>query len=253
MRLTLLGRCPRSAIVVRQLRDNDHPGTTPVWVMRICHTLSRTGHQTPTPLAPPPPNVDGMTESTTAILDTPRAVRDGHRERLLRAATFVLAVLLLPVAALRAPGRARYLACHWALGLRFPSENLDGLTPGTRRAITEARAVAFWRDGQLIGVTSGYRDAEEQFRLYTAEVRRTGSVTAARRRVLPPEESSHVRGTALDIRPYAGARWLERHGADFDLYRTYDNEWWHFEYLPNNHGRPRLHRAHRDAQLHHPA
>jgi hypothetical protein len=169
-----------------------------------------------------------MSESTSAI------VPDGHRERLLHGATFVLAVLLLPVAALRAPGRARYLACQWALGLRFPRENLDGLTPGTRAAFTAARTVAFWRDGQLIGVTSGHRDAGQQFRLYAAEIRRTGSVPAARRRVLPPEESSHVQGTALDIRPYAGARWLERHGADHDLHRIYDNEWWHFEYIPDS-------------------
>jgi zinc D-Ala-D-Ala carboxypeptidase len=179
-----------------------------------------------------------MSESTSTI------VPDGHRERLLHAATFVLAVLLLPVAALRAPGRARYLACQWALGLRFPRENLDGLTPRTRAAFTAARTVAFWRDGQLIGVTSGHRDAGEQFRLYSAEIRRTGSVPAARRRVLPPEESRHVQGTALDIRPYAGARWLERHGADHDLHRIYDNEWWHFEYIPDSGGRPPLRRAH---------
>jgi hypothetical protein len=54
-------------------------------------TLSRTGHQSPTPPAPPRPNLDGMSESTSAI------VPDGHREPLLHAATFVLAVLLLPV------------------------------------------------------------------------------------------------------------------------------------------------------------
>ncbi len=189
-----------------------------------------------------------MSEPTSTI------VPDGHRERLLHAATFVLAVLLLPVAALRAPGRARYLACQWALGLRFPRENLDGLTPRTRAAITAARTVAFWRDGQLIGVTSGHRDAGEQFRLYSAEIRRTGSVPAARRRVLPPEESSHVQGTALDIRPYGGARWLERHGAGHDLHRIYDNEWWHFEYIPDSGGRPPLRRAHPGtAPLHHSA
>lgn len=194
-----------------------------------------------------------MSESTSAIA-LPRAAPDGHRERLLHAAAFVLAVLLLPVAALRAPGRARYLACQWALGLRFPRETLDGLTPRTRAAFTAARTVAFWRDGQLIGLTSGHRDAGEQFRLYSAEIRRTGSVPVARRRVLPPEESSHVRGTALDIRPYAGARWLERHGADHDLHRTYDNEWWHFEYIQDSDGRPPLRWAHPGmAPLHHPA
>ncbi|MBN6038343.1 D-alanyl-D-alanine carboxypeptidase family protein [Amycolatopsis sp. 195334CR] len=183
-----------------------------------------------------------MTEST-----------DGIRDRLLHAATLALAVLLLPFAALTAPGHARFVACQWALGLRFPRENLSGLTPATRSAFTEARAVAFWRDRQLIGLTSGHRDADEQFRLYTEEVRRTGSTAAARRRVLPPEESGHVRGTALDIRPREGAHWLELHGAAHDLHRTYDNEWWHFEYLPNHRGRPPLRRAHPGVPLRHAA
>ena len=30
-----------------------------------------------------------------------------------------------------------------------------------------------WRDGQLIGLTSGHRDAAEQYRLYTEAVRRS--------------------------------------------------------------------------------
>ena len=32
------------------------------------------------------------------------------------------------------------------------------------------------------------------------------------------------------------ARWLERYGWRYHLYRVYDNEWWHFEYRPD--GRP---------------
>lgn len=139
-------------------------------------------------------------------------------------------MLLVPIAFCRAPDRARFLACQWALGLRFPAEDLRGLAPETLTAFTHARAEAFWRDGQLIGLTSGYRDAAEQHRIFTEEVRRTGSVAAARRRVLPPQESSHVRGLALDVRPTEGARWLEQHGGRYGLYRVYDNEWWHFEY-----------------------
>lgn len=149
---------------------------------------------------------------------------------MLAAVTRLLAVMLLPVAFCRAPGRARFLACQWALGLRFPAEDLGGLAAESRAAFTTARAEAFWRDGQLIGLTSGHRDAAEQRRIFAEEVRRTGSVSAARRRVLPPEESRHVRGLALDVRPAEGARWLERHGGRYGLYRVYDNEWWHFEY-----------------------
>lgn len=153
-----------------------------------------------------------------------------HRARVLAAATRLVAVVLVPVAFCRAPGRARFLACQWALGLRFPAEDLDGLAAETRAAFTNARAAAFWCDGQLIGLTSGHRDAAEQRRIFAEEVRRTGSVSAARRRVLPLEESRHVRGLALDVRPSEGARWLERHGGRYGLYRVYDNEWWHFEY-----------------------
>jgi D-alanyl-D-alanine dipeptidase len=48
--------------------------------------------------------------------------------------------------------------------------------------------------------------------------------------VLPPDESHHVRGTAVDIAPRQAARWLDRHGARYGLCRTMEWEWWHFEY-----------------------
>ncbi len=146
-----------------------------------------------------------------------------------RLVTRVLAVVLLPAAWFVAPGRARMVAGEWALAARFPAENLAGLTPATRAAFTAARSVALWRDGELIGVTSGHRDPGEQARLFAAD-------NAATPTVLPPEKSRHVAGTALDVRPVEGARWLERHGARHHLYRVYDNEWWHFEYRPE--GRP---------------
>ncbi len=152
------------------------------------------------------------------------------KARVLATVTRLIAVLLVPIACCRAPGRARFVACQWALSLRFPAEDLRGLAPQALAAFTHARAEAFWRDGQLIGLTCGYRDAAEQYRLFAEEVWRTGSVSAARRRVLPPEESRHVQGLALDVRPTEGAQWLERHGGRYGLYRVYDNEWWHFEY-----------------------
>jgi len=152
------------------------------------------------------------------------------RETVLETLTKIIAILLLPVAYLYAPGQARHFACQWALALRFPAETLDGLDRATAAAFTTARTEAFWRHGQLIGLTSGHRDAADQHELFTAEVARTGSETAARQRVLPPEESRHVKGTALDVRPTEGALWLETHGDRYGLYRRYDNEWWHFEH-----------------------
>ncbi|GAA1666833.1 D,D-peptidase/D,D-carboxypeptidase VanY-N [Fodinicola feengrottensis] len=165
------------------------------------------------------------------------AARPGRlRDRLFEAVTNVLAILLLPIAFVRRPGNAAQLACQWALGLRFPAENLDGLTVLAKAAFQAARTDAFWCDGQLIGLTSGHRDAAEQHQLFNDEVVRTGSVSAARRHVLPPEESTHVKGIAMDVRPVEGARWLEDNGWRYDLYRTYDNEWWHFEHRPQNPG-----------------
>jgi hypothetical protein len=166
-----------------------------------------------------------------------RSVPDSLRDRLLAAGARALGVALLPAAYLRAPGRARFFACQWALSVRYPKEDLSGLSPAARTAFRTARAEAFWRNRQLIGLTSGHRDAGAQQRMFEAEVRRTGSVYTARLRVLPAVESRHVRGIALDVRPSQGARWLEDNGARYYLYRRYDNEWWHFEHCPATFGR----------------
>lgn len=156
-----------------------------------------------------------------------------RRDRVYRVVTRMLAVALLPLAVVRAPRRARQLACGWALAARFPAENLTGLTPATRAAFETARAQALWHDGEVIGLTDGYRDVRRQASLFARTVERTGSPQAARRWTLPPRESRHVAGTALDVRPVEGARWLERHGPRHGLHRVYDNEWWHFEYWPD--------------------
>jgi D-alanyl-D-alanine carboxypeptidase len=159
-----------------------------------------------------------------------------RRDRVYTVVTRLLSILLLPPAFAVAPRRARHVACQWALKARFPSENLSGLTPATRAAFEAARGEALWHHGELIGLTSGYRDARVQAELLADTIRRTGSVRLALRRILPPDQSRHVAGTALDVRPVEGARWLEQHGARHHLYRIYDNEWWHFEYRPD--GRP---------------
>ncbi|MFD9941060.1 D,D-peptidase/D,D-carboxypeptidase VanY-N [Nonomuraea sp. NPDC059023] len=177
-------------------------------------------------------------------MNEPRTIPSRPRDRLFAVVTHVLAVLLLPVALARDPGRARELACGWALRMRFPAEDLTGLTEGALAAFTAARTEAFWRHGQLIGLTSGHRDPVVQQRMFDDEVRRTGSPALARMLVLPPAESCHVKGIALDVRPHEGAHWLEEHGARYDLYRMYDNEWWHFEHHPERRGIPPRRRPH---------
>ncbi|MGW5052777.1 D-alanyl-D-alanine carboxypeptidase family protein [Actinokineospora sp. NPDC004072] len=155
---------------------------------------------------------------------------DRLRDWVYRVVTRGVAVVLVPVAWVVAPGRVLETAARWALALRYPAEDLNGLTHATRVAVTAARTQALWRAGVLIGVTSGFRTAQVQERLFDAEVRLRGSVAGARRRVLPAAESRHVAGTAVDVRPMEGARWLERFGGRFGLFRVYDNEWWHFEF-----------------------
>ena len=174
------------------------------------------------------------------LTETPRHRRPTRRrDRLYKLVIRLLSVALLPFAFARAPHRprrARQTACQWALAARFPTENLDGLTPAARAAFEAARTEALWRHGELIGLTDGYRNPQAQARLFAAAMRRTGSATRARYWTLPPHESAHVAGIALDVRPAEGAGWLERHGSRHHLYRVYDNEWWHFEYRPD--GRP---------------
>ncbi|MCF8587693.1 M15 family metallopeptidase [Gordonia liuliyuniae] len=105
-----------------------------------------------------------------------------------------------------------------------------GLAPELAVAYTLAR-----RDAQRAGVpmhiTSGKRSRAEQNQLWQQGIRDYGSAAQARRWVLPPHESTHVTGHAIDVGPRAGAAWLQRNGNRYGLCRSFDNEWWHFEFL----------------------
>ena len=87
------------------------------------------------------------------------------------------------------------------------------------------------RAGVPLEVTSGYRSAAYQQGLFDQAIKRYGSREAATHWVLPPQDSAHVRGLAVDVGPEAGMAWLEANGAKFGLCRRYDNEPWHFEPL----------------------
>jgi len=95
-----------------------------------------------------------------------------------------------------------------------------------RRFDAAARAAA--ADGVTLTITSGWRSAAQQQQLIDQDVATYG-VAAAHKLVLPPAESAHVRGEAIDVGPSSGAAWLATHGASFGLCRTYANEAWHFE------------------------
>ncbi|GAB0107144.1 M15 family metallopeptidase [Nocardia sp. JMUB6875] len=104
----------------------------------------------------------------------------------------------------------------------------DGLDPRLSSAYNAAAAEAY-ANGVSLWITSGYRTPAEQESLWEDGLQTYGSPEAARRWVLPPNESTHVTGQAIDVGPREGAQWLEDNGSHWGLCRMYDNEWWHFE------------------------
>ncbi|WP_243772482.1 M15 family metallopeptidase [Actinomadura barringtoniae] len=85
------------------------------------------------------------------------------------------------------------------------------------------------RDGVHFVVNSGWRSERYQRELMEQAVTRYGSREEAKRFVLSPEKSAHVKGRAVDIGPTDADSWLGRHGAAFGLCQTYANEMWHYE------------------------
>lgn len=108
------------------------------------------------------------------------------------------------------------------------AEGTAGLEPGLAAAYTLASTQAR-AEGVKISITSGKRSYAQQQALWRDGIATYGSPAAARRWVLPPTESTHVSGKAIDVGPRAGAAWLERTGRRWGLCRTFNNEWWHFE------------------------
>ncbi|WP_019204349.1 M15 family metallopeptidase [Tsukamurella sp. 1534] len=103
-----------------------------------------------------------------------------------------------------------------------------GLNPPLAEAYSAAYRQAT-AEGVPLRVTSGLRSWAQQESLWQQGVAQYGSPAAARRWVLPPAESTHVSGDAVDVGPWRGAAWLQRNGNRWGLCRTFDNEWWHFE------------------------
>ncbi|NHC47439.1 M15 family metallopeptidase [Motilibacter aurantiacus] len=132
-------------------------------------------------------------------------------------------VLRLP-AALLVLAAATFVAPHAGHGAE------EGLDPELGRRVTLALAAAQAADVPL-HVTSGRRSWAHQQRLLDEAIEKHGSRAAATRWVLPPQDSAHVHGLAVDVGPREGMAWLEEHGAAYGLCRRYANEPWHFEPL----------------------
>src|SRR5918997_2212005 len=107
--------------------------------------------------------------------------------------------------------------------------NLDPeLLAALRRAAADAAD-----DGVEFVVSGGWRSPKYQERLLEEAISEYGSEEEAARWVATPDTSLHVSGDAVDLGPFLATAWLSDHGAEYGLCRTYGNEPWHVELLPD--------------------
>ncbi len=102
------------------------------------------------------------------------------------------------------------------------------LAPVLREAVQQAASDAR-AEGVTLRVNGGWRSARYQRVLLRRAVKTYGSIEVARQYVLPPAESKHVTGEAVDVVPSDASGWLAEHGAEYGLCQIYANEPWHFE------------------------
>lgn len=159
----------------------------------------------------------------------PRVVGLSRRAARRRAAAVSVGLLVLVFAAVKVAGDASSPPPPAPVA-PAGTATADGLTPQLARAIRLAQEAAA-ADGVDLQLTSGWRSAQRQAQLHAEAVEKYGSVEKARQWVLPPEESEHVAGRAVDVGPEAGIAWLREHGVRFGLCQRYANEPWHFERL----------------------
>jgi len=117
-----------------------------------------------------------------------------------------------------------------SIALSAPVPGLTNMQRPAARAFEQAFAAAR-AAGLSPEARSAWRSREYQQVLFDRAVASYGSRAEAGRWVLTPLRSAHVKGYAVDVHPAAVASWLEVHGSRYGLCRTYDNEWWHFEYV----------------------
>ncbi|WP_084655581.1 M15 family metallopeptidase [Nocardia altamirensis] len=154
-------------------------------------------------------------------------LRTGVRKRVLIGLPVAVmpALVVTGLLAPQAAARISPIDQREALGSAAGTEGLEpGLAVAYSLAENEAHA-----QGVPLSITSGDRTPAEQQQLWDNGLTTYGGPDAARRWVLPPEESTHVSGQAVDVGPLQGAQWLEANGTRWGLCRMYENEWWHFE------------------------
>ncbi|MDU0313554.1 D-alanyl-D-alanine carboxypeptidase family protein [Phycicoccus sp. M110.8] len=126
-----------------------------------------------------------------------------------------------------------------SIALTAPVPGTTNMQPSAAHAFERAFAAAR-AQGLSPQIRSAWRSRAYQQVLFDRAVATYGSAAEAGKWVLSPGRSAHVKGYAVDVHPQAVAVWLEVHGPAYGICRTYDNEWWHFEYLATSTCPPRL-------------
>jgi D-alanyl-D-alanine carboxypeptidase len=112
---------------------------------------------------------------------------------------------------------------------RYVDEQPTGLREDVLEQFTALKAKAT-AEKVVLCLQDGKRSTRQQQAQFDDYVKRFGSWEQARKYALPPEESNHVKGIAIDIQPLAAAGWIERSAGKYGWCRRYENEPWHFEY-----------------------
>lgn len=219
-----------------------NPSVTTQWPPRQEFSPPRNGPSAPTSqLFIPAPTTTVVPRLPSArVYGQSRSDRRRQRKRrtawMLGSATLAVIVVILGALALTHTGLVASADADADQDYGSTSTDLHpgvpvsttGLAPELSRRLGRAQAAAE-KQGITITVTSGWRSLEQQRQLYEQEIATYGSQEEASRWVLPPRESEHPKGRAIDIGPAQAGVWLNQHGDKYGLCRTYANEWWHFE------------------------
>jgi LAS superfamily LD-carboxypeptidase LdcB len=114
---------------------------------------------------------------------------------------------------------------------RYVNEDPKGLRDDVLAAYETLKTKATAEKVTLC-LQDGKRSTRQQQAQYDDYVKKYGTEELARKYVLPPDLSNHVKGFAIDIQPLSAAAWVERSGGTHGWCRRYENEPWHFEYDP---------------------
>lgn len=128
---------------------------------------------------------------------------------------------------------ATCLKTEWAIGAHpiVPKKYRPNKINAFLANRIKAAQLAGKQAGFTIRIKSGWRSLSYQKKIYRQ--RTTNKITSDDLTALPPEQSMHPWGLAVDLsfspNRKEGSAWLETNGYKYGLCRTYENEWWHFE------------------------